>query len=68
MAANGNGRLELVCGMMNGTKYLVVLEKKMLLVHASCFLMTAGFFEMTMRHATMPKLCSTGTEPMKLKE
>ena len=30
MAANGVGRLEVVSGMMNGTKYIDVLERKML--------------------------------------
>ena len=30
MAANGIGELELVSGMINGTKYIDVLEKKML--------------------------------------
>ena len=30
MAANGVGRLEVVSRMMNGTKYIDVLERKML--------------------------------------
>ena len=68
MAANGIGRLKVVSGMMNGTKYIDVLENKMLPSALLCFPTMIGFFKTIMLHATVLKKSNSGTGPIKLNE
>ena len=68
MAANGTGGLKLLSEMINGIEYINVLEKKILPNTLPGFLMSIGFFKITMRLTTMTKKCSVGAELIKLKE
>ena len=68
IAAHGIGSLELINGMINGTKYINMIEKRMLsFACVPCFLMITGFFKMTIRHSIASNKSSTGTGPIKLK-
>ena len=70
MAASGIGRLKLVSGMMNGTKYstLMCWKTKCYPVHALCFPTMIGYSRTIMHHAIVLRKCSIGMEPTKLNE
>ena len=68
LAANGIGRLKVVSGMMNGTKYIDVLENKMLPSARSLFSDDDWIFKTIMLRATVLKKSNSGTGPIKLNE
>ena len=60
------GRLQLVSGIMNATKYIDVLEKKMLPGALSLISDEKWVFHDDNAPCIVPKNGSTGTEPIKL--